>query len=98
MSDERTEAEVEAEYAAVLNRLGAMNMSLGIRPWQTSIHWPDWRNPHPPGSPEFGKLQQIRAAALELERRRAELRAELEAFMNAGIERNIAAAKRRASK
>lgn len=83
--------QVEVEYRAVLERLHAMNASLGIKPWQTSIHWPGWRNPHPPGTAEHAKLQEVRAAAVTLEKRRAELRAQIERFDDEKIAANVAA-------
>lgn len=71
-------AQVQTEWeqtGALLNQLDA---AVGLKPWDTSISDPDWRNPQRPGTPEHAALEEVHEEALRLARQWARLRAELE--------------------
>ena len=74
----RHERALEVAYSATLDRQNELHRSLGLRPWQPMLHWPDFDASLVPGIDPMS-LAAIQRESARLEEQYLDLRDQLEA-------------------
>jgi hypothetical protein len=70
--------EARTRYVACIERGLELHRTAGLAPWDPELFTTEYVNPHPPGSPEWQTIEELRDVAYDVEMDRRACRAELE--------------------